>query len=69
MALKTVEGRSAARRSRPSEDVARQTDLSDIAPHRHIANGRPFVFDSRGCFLGFVTGPAEARALLRGGAL
>ena len=32
MAQKTVEGRSAARRSRPSEDVARQTDASEIAP-------------------------------------
>ncbi len=28
---KTVEGRNAARRSRPSEDVARQTDASEIA--------------------------------------
>lgn len=69
MALKTVEGRSAGQRSRPSDSVARSTDLSDIAPHRQAANGRPFVFDSRGCFLGFVTGPAEARALLRGGVL
>ena len=69
MALKTVEGRRACQRLRPSDSVARSTDTSDITPHRHPANGRPFVFDSRGCFLGFVTGPAEARALLRGGAL
>lgn len=67
MPLKTVEGRSAGQRSRPSEDVARSTDASDIAPHRQAANGRPFVFDSRGCFLGFVTGRAEARALVREG--
>ncbi|GJE12568.1 hypothetical protein FOHLNKBM_3618 [Methylobacterium longum] len=67
MALKTVEGRSAVRRSRPSDSVARQTDASDIAPHRHLANVRPFLFDSRGCFLGFVTGRAEARALVREG--
>lgn len=31
MALKTVEGRSAGQRSRPSEDVARQTDASEVA--------------------------------------
>lgn len=67
MAYKTVEGRSAGKRSRPSDSVSRQSDPSDIAPHRHTANGRPFVFDSRGCFLGFVTGRAEARALVREG--
>ena len=32
MALKQVEGRSAARRSRPSLNVARQTDTMQIAP-------------------------------------
>jgi hypothetical protein len=31
MAQKAIEGRSAARRSRPSEDVARQTDASELA--------------------------------------
>jgi hypothetical protein len=31
MAQKSIEGRSAARRSRPSEDVARQTDPSELA--------------------------------------
>jgi hypothetical protein len=67
MALKTVEGRSAGRRSRPSEDVARQTDTLQIARRPAIANARPFVFDSRGAFLGFVTGRAEALALLREG--
>lgn len=36
MGRKTVEGRGAARRSRPSKDVARQTDALHLA-HRPLA--------------------------------
>ena len=65
MFLKTVEGRSACRRSRPSEDVARQTDSSDIAPHRHPANALTAVLDPQGFVIAVVAGRVAARSFLR----
>lgn len=67
MAYKTVEGRSAARRSRPSEDVARQTDTVNIAPCQGPANALTAVMDPHGLVIAIVTGRAAARAYLRGG--
>lgn len=45
MARKTVEGRSAGQRSRPSDVVARQTDASEIA-------AAPFAVHRLACRLG-----------------
>lgn len=68
MPLKTVEGRSAGKRSRPSDSVARQTDPSDIAPRRHTANALTAVLDREGMVICVVAGRAAARAFLREGA-
>ncbi len=43
MALKQVEGRSAARRSRPSLNVARQTDTMQIAPEASEIQIAPYA--------------------------
>ena len=67
MAYKTVEGRSAGQRSRPSDSVARSTDTSDIAPRRHPANALTAVLDREGMVIGVLASRVEARAFLRGG--
>ena len=67
MAHKAVEGRSAGQRSRPSEDVARSTDTSNIAPHQHPANALTAIMDPHGFVIAVVASRVQARALLRGG--
>lgn len=67
MAHEAIEGRSAGQRSRPSEDVARSTDTSNIALHRHPANGLIAVQNREGLVVALVASRVEARAFLRGG--
>ncbi len=65
MAQKQVEGRSAGQRSRPSDMVSRQSDLSDIAPHRHPANALTAIMDPQGFVITVVAGRVAARSFLR----
>lgn len=67
MAHKAVEGRSAGRRSRPSEDVARQTDTLQIARRPNSANALTAIYDREGLVIAVVAGRVAARAFLRGG--
>lgn len=61
------EGRAALTSRRPSGCLSRQNDNSSIAPRPIHANGKPFLFDSQGFVIAFVSGRAEARALMREG--
>lgn len=67
MAQKMIEGRRAGQRLRPSDSVARSTDTSDIAPHRHPANALTAVMDPQGFVVAVVAGRVAARNFLRGG--